>query len=300
MAGEGSGDSGSSETQGVVDVERQREAAEAAEKAAAASRATSAKLSPETYELLYGLRDVTEGGRVNPRVAIDTLKARALRIPTAADMTPMDREVAQIGAEQWNRYQDKFIPFEDSAIRDILTGDRYAAAIRSAVQADIFRSQPGITDMGRAGSMTPNFFIGRGGGAIPLAGALSTGRVAADQGIIDERVRGMGNVVELGRGGGDAAASAMGRIAGLAAEEAIGTRRYQSGLSDLAQERSDYEANRALASRIGTQRTLNSLMATGTGIGMWYADRQRAPGTSLNEQSPNWYTSPIQQQGAAN
>jgi hypothetical protein len=187
------------------------------------------------------------------------------------DMTPMDREVAKISAEQWNRYVEKFRPLENRVIWDVGNNERFAPVVQGAINANIQQKGGSWGERVASGGATSGALLGTGG-AIKLSRSLAKGGVLGQQDL--EREKGMmtQNLVTMGRGGGDIAASGLGTAARTATQTAISDWQYDQGLSDLDTRQRMNDSAISTARYVSSMGALSDLMSTGTGAAMWAAN----------------------------
>lgn len=201
-----------------------------------------------------------------PSPAIDTTALDAAAAAYDHEMTPLEREMAVISGEQYNRWFDVFKPFEEKVMEDVRTTGRYLPQIQGAINANLMQKMSGRGEYAkryggqasRAGEVMPQ-------GAI----ALARGQIAGEEALAAEGVAMKQNIVELGRGGADFATSALGTAAGISTRDAISDWNYQFGLErlDTLQRAGEYEM--ASTERAMTDQYLSSLFASGAGLAMY-------------------------------
>ena len=138
--------------------------------------------------------------------------------------TAQEREAANVAWEQWNDYQDRYVPFENRFIYDV-TGmkdgkadagvwDQRRGDLRGDVNADIMQQATAIP-------VNPNSGRMKLGTAPTLGKALAKGAIAADAAVDGQRIAGMQAVVDMGRGQANQADLGMQGLARDAADDAI-------------------------------------------------------------------------------
>ncbi len=142
--------------------------------------------------------------------------------------TQAEKDKAQVGAERWNDYQDRFVPFENKAISDITGGDIGSGGwgdngrtgikediVAGRVNSDLARQNNGAIPVGqinRIGQVVASDFTPKM--AASGASAMSTAKGA----IRDSQIQGMQSVINIGSGQAAGAIDGMGTIAKNAAD----------------------------------------------------------------------------------
>jgi hypothetical protein len=188
------------------------------------------------------------------------------------DMTPMDREVAKISAEQWNRYTERFRPFENRVMWDVGNNERFAPAVQSAINANIAQKGGSWGERVASGGAGSGALLGTGG-AIKLSRSLAKGGVTGQQELEREKGLMTQNLVTMGRGGGDIAASGLGTAARTATQTAISDWQYDQGLSDLDTRERLTDSALSTARYVSQMGAISDLMSTGTGLAMYGANK---------------------------
>lgn len=183
------------------------------------------------------------------------------------DATPLDREIAQISGEQWNRYVEKYIPFENRAIADVTDTRRYTPQVQGTINANIMQKASTTGDFARAyggGRGKAGAIDAVGGGSLAVASAR--GAVAGVSGLAAEEAAMTQNIVELGRGGADFAVSSLGQAAGIATKQAISDWNYQFGIEKLDAESGMFGAGMTAGQEIRNNEYMASLIGSFGGI----------------------------------
>jgi hypothetical protein len=188
------------------------------------------------------------------------------------DMTPMDREVAKISAEQWNRYTERFRPFENRVMWDVGNNERFAPAVQGAINANIQQKGGSWGERVASGGAGSGALLDTGG-AIKLSRSLAKGGVTGQQELEREKGLMTQNLVTMGRGGGDIAASGLGTAARTATQTAISDWQYDQGLSDLDTRQGMTNSAISTAQRIQTMGTLSDVFSSGAGLAMYGGEK---------------------------
>jgi len=121
--------------------------------------------------------------------------------------TPFEREAARIAAEEWNRYQQVFVPLENEFIQQIQIGPQdyqFAQGLAAGENRQQFsQAQRGLETQLAAGGVNPN--SGRFQGAISDLNTAQGQSAAAGvtQANVDTRrrqIRGLNAAIGMGRG----------------------------------------------------------------------------------------------------
>lgn len=130
--------------------------------------------------------------------------------------TAQEKALARVAAEQWNDYQSKYKPFENSYMKDVMadTAGR-EAKVSGMVNADVAQkmTQKAI-DPNRAGSLGNK-------AAMDKASAMSKGQVAGTQAVKDQQTGAMQTLIDMGRGQATQAQQGMSTLAANATNTAI-------------------------------------------------------------------------------
>lgn len=186
---------------------------------------------------------------------------------TYEDMTPLDRAIANISKDQWNRYVDKFIPFENRAMMDVKRTGLRTPMVQGAIRANLMQQQTPIGEWARlygkrggaAGSPTAS-------GAAAIAETAARGGVAGEQAIATNRAAATQNVVEMGRGGADMAISGLGQAAGLATQQTISDWGYQNDQQRLDTNQAMFDASLSANNTIASRKYLSGLFQSATAL----------------------------------
>lgn len=186
---------------------------------------------------------------------------------TIRDMTPLDQEVAKISGEQWDRYVQKFQPFENKVMWDVANTERFIPQELGAINADLAQKQTSLgtytaTAGKRTGAMLNPATEGSGG----YAATLARGNVAGLNANAAEKASAMGNVVEMGRGGANTAVTGLGTAAKMSSQSAIDDLQARTNASN-------FNANASTQDGINQNAYLTSLFSSGAGVTMYGADK---------------------------
>lgn len=195
---------------------------------------------------------------------------------TSTEMTPADRALAAISAEQHNRYVNTFRPLENQVMADVAANQQRAPQVLSAINANLMQKQTGIGGFaGAMGRRTGAMGDAEATGAITLARTSAQGAERGLNALANETAAMGQNVVNLGRGGGDIAASNIGTAARMATQESISDWQYTQGLANL-DARASMDNSRLEADRqIGSDQYLASLFSSAAGLAMYGSDEKR-------------------------
>jgi hypothetical protein len=195
------------------------------------------------------------------------------------DATPLDREIAAISGEQWNRYIESYVPFENKAIADVTDTRRFTPQVQGTINANIMQKASTTGDFARAyggGKGKAGAIDAVGGGSLAVAAAR--GAVEGVSGLAAEEAAMTQNVVELGRGGADFAVSSLGQAAGIATTQAISDWNYQFGIEKLDAASSMFGAEMTAGQQIRNNEYMASLISSFGGIATKYSMGGYDPG----------------------
>ena len=133
--------------------------------------------------------------------------------PEKTPPTEQERSLAEKGANEWNDYQQRFVPLESSFTRQIQAMPEQSANLAGTATAGVWQSMgtlPGATKL----SGLVKAYNGQSEG---LAMAAST----AARGGEDARMRGLLKIVTYGRGLADQSTSSLSSLADSATRAAI-------------------------------------------------------------------------------
>lgn len=132
--------------------------------------------------------------------------------------TAQEAALARVAAEQWNDYQAKYKPFENSYMKDVLADTKgREEKVQGMVSADVAQKMSSNTrtvDPNKAGSLGAKQSMDR-------ASALSKGQVVGAQSIRDQQTGAMQTLIDMGRGQATQAQDGMGSLAVNATNTAI-------------------------------------------------------------------------------
>jgi hypothetical protein len=186
------------------------------------------------------------------------------------DMTPMDRQLSQISAEQWNRYAEKFRPLENRVMWDVGNNERFTPAVQGAINANIQQKGGSWGERVASGGAGSGALLDSSG-AIKLSRSLAKGGVTGQQELEREKGVMTQNLVTMGRGGGDIAASGLGTAARAATQTAISDWQYDQGLSDLDTRQRMTDSALSTARYISGMNAITDFTSTAQGAAMFAA-----------------------------
>lgn len=144
--------------------------------------------------------------------------------------TAEQRELAAVGAEQWNTYQADYRPFEMKFIQDVTAQTQGKEKVLAGnINADVAQKATAILPRGADPRRMATVDT-----SMPLAKVAGKAQALGGQAIKDQRLQGMQTVVDLGMGKAASANLGFQNMAETALDNAIADTAYNQAKSQAA------------------------------------------------------------------
>ncbi|MQM38772.1 hypothetical protein KBTX_02791 [wastewater metagenome] len=178
--------------------------------------------------------------------------------------TEYEKELARIGEERWNRYQDVFAPVEELYAQQVRTTDSDREQAQGVAGSAVQQQFQGALEKMAGGYGDRGINTSAGGAGTSAMDSLADDRAAsqalatvdADQGMTDVHYQGLEDVIQMGRGKA---------TSGFRGISDIATSANQRAINDAQRSFQQRAGNLQAAGAIGGMGTASAMKAWGGG-----------------------------------